>query len=69
MTARYSTLIALPITVMVMTLTILALPLSFTTLLAQELDEKDYTITDLGFLSSNVPFITVQGIAGGFLRR
>lgn len=48
-----------------MALAILALPLSSTTLRAQELDEKDYTITDFGFLNSNVPFITVQGIAGG----
>ena len=51
---------------MVMALAILALlPSSTTTLLAQELDTKDYTITDFGFLNSNIPFITVQGIAGG----
>ena len=66
MTATCSTRIALPLTVLVMALTVLALPLgSTTTLRAQELQEKDYTITDFGFLNSNVPFITVQGIAGG----
>ncbi|MGH9976049.1 MAG: hypothetical protein ACRD8Z_09480, partial [Nitrososphaeraceae archaeon] len=65
MTATQETRIILPLTVMAMALTILALPLSSTTtLFAQELDEKDYTITDFGFLNSKVPFITVQGIAG-----
>lgn len=67
MTATYGTGFTLPLTVMAMALTILALPLSSTTttLRAQELDKKDYTITDFGFLNSDVPFITVQGIAGG----
>jgi hypothetical protein len=58
--------ITLPLSVMVMALTILALPASSaTTLLAQEVDKEDYTITDFGFLNRKVPFITVQGIAGG----
>jgi hypothetical protein len=64
--AAHSTL---PLTVMVIlvviALTILVLSLTSTTLLAQKLDKKDYAITDFGFLNSNVPFITVQGIAGG----
>jgi hypothetical protein len=51
---------------MVMASTFLAIPSSSTTtLLAQEIDKEDYTITDFGFLNRKVPFITVQGKAGG----
>jgi hypothetical protein len=52
---------------MVIAWVILALSPSSTmfSLFAQELDKKDYTITDFGFLNRKVPFITVQGLAGG----
>ena len=65
MTAIHTPCVTLLLSVTVMALAILALPMSSTTLRAQELDEKDYTITDFGFLNSKIPFITVQGIAGG----
>jgi hypothetical protein len=65
LTYTHAARITLPLSVVVMALTILALPMNSTSLLAQELDEKDYTITDFGFLNSKVPFIIVQGIAGG----
>jgi hypothetical protein len=49
-----------------MALTILALALSSTTtLLAQELREEDYAIIDFGLINRDIPFITVEGIAGG----
>jgi len=66
MIARHSTRITLPLIAIVISLTILTLSETPTrALFAQELDEKDYTVTDFGFLSGNIPIIIVQGIAGG----
>lgn len=66
MTDSHTRHLTLSLSVVVMVLTILVLPpSSTTTVLAQEVDEEDYTITDFGFLNRKVPFITVQGKAGG----
>lgn len=66
MTGTHATRIHQSLIVIVLALIILAqLPSSTSTLLAQEVDKKDYTISDFGFLNGKIPFITVQGMAGG----